>query len=604
MCGIVGVWSRTGPLAPGDREGAEAMLEAVASRGPDGRRILHAPDLALGHARLALHDPSPAGAMPFGRPGEEPLLAANATIHNAPELRALLRARGAQFRSASDCEVLAPLYEAMGPPGLARLRGPFAFALHRPQARELVLARDRFGEKPLFYVLTGDRCIFASTLQALRRALPRLSPDPESRRTFLRCGYVPGPATPYREVRAVPPGCAVLVSGDQVRVLPFASPLEAVRFEHAAEAERALDAALVDAVQARLAVERPLGVLLSGGVDSTLLLATIAAQGRQLPPCFTLGFPGLGFDERPAAALAALRLGAPHEALVYDGDPFEDLSALVRATGELLADSSWIAFAAVARAARTRVRVLLSGDGADELFLGYRRHRALALSRHVPTPLARCIAPIAPPSAARALQAFSASRPPAIYAELVGLVPWRVLAPELVPEARAAGDPLAQLLDALGTRPTAASASHADLQTYLPGDLCPKSDRGALVHGVEVLAPYLDPNLARIALGLPENRRRRGPLGKLPLRRRLARHLPSHARDSRKRGFAVPLAHWLRHHAFGSRAETLAGDLDPVFEGLLPRGAARAILIRARGGEDPLLPLAYACTVLALHASS
>jgi asparagine synthase (glutamine-hydrolysing) len=590
MCGLAGIFA-PGPSRPGEASAQlDRMLATLRARGPDGEGRYQSSLGWLGHRRLALHDPSGAGTMPFVRPALKLAWAVNGTIHNAHEL---VREHGIDsLRSRSDCEPLGALWRSLGASTFEALHGPFAIALFDEWAGKLILARDSAGEKPLFYAQVDGAIHFASTLAALMESVPTLTWNLPALRFYFRAGYVLAPETPFAEIRSLPAGHWLEADGQSVHIHAFSpkssSPPETF--------ESALDRAL----ECRLRVERPIGVLLSGGLDSALILDRANRLAKAPLPTFTLGFPGTSFDEREAARTTARTLGSPHQALAFAGDPWMLTHALVRETGELLADSSWLALANLIEQTRGHMRVLLGGEGADELLLGYRRYRALAWSAWIPPGLARTAARLSPTAATRRFfLAAGAMSPAARYAELVALTPLALFHRFVRPTEPNFEDPLSERFASLESSAALdLQASAWDFATYLPGDLLPKADRAGLRGGVEIFAPYLDPAVRAAAHALPPGERRRGPRGKLPIRRLLAERLPGLARSTKKRGFGVPLAEWIRQGDYGKFIEaTLLAHPGPLDQCLIPGSLAHA-LRAVRSGDHRAAPFLHAAVVL------
>ena len=571
------------------------MLDALSHRGPDGKGLWWRDDMALGHHRLAIHDLSAFGAQPMESDDGRHVLVINGTIHNAPELRADPACLRYRFRGRSDSEVLLPLWATHGMAMLPRLRGPFALAIWDTHEQSLVLARDRFGKKPLYWTRTADDgVLFASELRALMAAGGDRRYDRTAAAAFLRTGYVPGHGTILDGVHQLPPAGWMRVTADGRESATFREPVS--------QSSQDFEENLRHAVSIRTRTDREIGVLLSGGLDSTTIATLAARRGEHDAPLrsFTLGFDDPRFDERPAAAATAKHLGLDHHGWRFDVAPGPLLQEIVTTTGELLADSSILPTTLICRRARDHATVLLCGDGADELLIGYRRHavarwsQKLGPARH----LAAMLAPLTPGVRRRQGVAALSRDPRAALADLVGLVPHRTLRPWLHPDLRAAPDPLlASFADIDHDESGDGLASTIDLKTYLPGDLLPKIDRASMLSGVDVWSPFLDPDVAAWARAQSPNELR----GKRPLRALLRKldALPA-TLQRKKQGFGVPLLHWLREGSYGAFAADVLGDVKAPFEGVLANADAAPILDRVRHGDDALAPLAHACVVLAL----
>lgn len=606
MCGIAGEWSQDGGVDPAR---VVSMLDASRHRGPDGRGLWAHARVALGHARLAIHDLTPAGAQPLTSRDKNLVVVVNGTFHNAPELRAAEVARGYRFASRSDSEVLIPLYERLGRDLLPELRGPFALAILDRRAGSLFLARDRLGQKPLFVHRSGRGLLFASELRALLATRPDASWRPDRAAAFLQAGYVPRHETVFDGISSLPPGSFLEADGAGVRTARWWTPPRAETVTPATDATSLLEDSLAESVRLRTRTERPLGVLLSGGLDSAAMLL-LATRARGTPVrSFTLGFGSRHHDERSAARETARALQSPHASFEFDAEPGPLVRELVEDTGELLADSSWLALALLCRKIRGHATVLLAGDGGDELLLGYRRHTLAALATRLRPPFFRralaAAAPALPGVRLSRAVASLAEGPAAVLADLVGLAPRRELRDLLDPSVFPEADPLsAWYADLSPPTDGGEAAGWLDLQTYLAGDLLAKADRAAMASGLEIWSPFLDPHVVEALMRLPADVRLRANRGKAPLRSLLAPHLPPRALRRKKRGFGVPLVRWLRHGAYGDFAREVLGDTTPLFSGLLRDGDPLRLLRRMREGEDDLAPLVHACVTLALFAQT
>jgi asparagine synthase (glutamine-hydrolysing) len=544
MCGIYGMVAADGaPLRHPDD--AEGMARALAHRGPDGHARLGWPDALLGVTRLRVVDLDPRADQPFADPDGEVALACNGEIYNAAALRR--RYAGYPFRSESDVEVILPLYLERGPGGLAELDGMFAVAIVDRRAGRLVLARDRAGEKPLFTTRVGDEWWFASEIGALLGSpTVRRTLDAIALSAFLRDGYVRGPATPFLDIQKVAAGTVLTVAGRSVTAARYWDP----RADGPAE-PAALDDLLCAAVARQVRADVPLGVFASGGLDSSLL-AVLAADvvGAARLRTFAVGFPDAAYDERRFAERFAATLGTPHASVeVSDDDVPAALDALA-ATGEPIGDPAAVPTLALARAARPSVTVVLSGEGADELFGGYPtyvghrlapgwlrlppviRRAARAAIDGLPSSqgrvplefLLRRFAEAAElPVVARHLRWFANGLPP----DSVPLAGW---SPAPATAGRGADDvATAMLLDYAGP---------------LRERLLVKVDRATMRASLEARAPYLDPAVTRAALAAG-GRHVRGVRTKRLLRE-VARHrLPPFILRRRKRGLSVPVGRWL-----------------------------------------------------------
>ena len=614
MCGIAGVLHFDAERRA-DAATLDVMTDALAHRGPDGRGVHLDGPLGLGHRRLAVIDPSPAGAQPLANEDRTVWAVVNGELYGLEAQRAELEARGHRFRSRSDSELLVHLYEEHGDACVTHLRGMFAFALWDARRRRLLLGRDRFGQKPLVYRLGRRGVHFASEPKGILADpdVPR-RPDLDALRAYLTWGYVPGPACAYEGLQRLPPAHTLAVEEDGASALVRYWSLERgpkLRLETAADERRAaeaLRARLDEAVGLRLVADVPLGAFLSGGLDSSAVVGAMhalggpgpggdGAEGERALRTFTVGFAERAFDEREPARAMARHVGARHEDVVLSGASFADLERIAWAHDAPFADPSCLATFALARLARREVTVVLSGDGADELLLGYRRHLGAALAERagaLPWPagaLAR--APFGAGAAAalarlagRGDLAFELERargrpgltPAELYlARLEALSPKleaRVLGPALRDaDGRPRGaDPRAAYAALLASAPgetLAERGAHLDLLTYLPDDVLTKVDAATMAVGLECRAPFLDHPLAELAARLPADVLLRGLRGKHLLREAARERVPAPLLARPKAGFRVPLERWFR----GGLARTLRDVLlDP---GTLERGLVR-----------------------------
>jgi asparagine synthase (glutamine-hydrolysing) len=584
MCGIAGILRLDG--APADAGALARMLTALAHRGPDGEGIEAAGPGALGHRRLAIIDPA-GGRQPLLNEDGSMGLVCNGEIYNYRALRAELEGHGHRFRSASDSEVALHAYEQWGEAGVERLRGMFALAVMDWGRQRLFLARDALGIKPLLW-LQGDGFVaFASELQALRTLDGvRWRIDREALDLYLRLHHIPAPATIFAGVAKLAPGTRLTIScaggaGEPQRWWrPRFAPLAGRTAE---QWSAAAAAALDESVASHLVADVPVGAFLSGGLDSAAVVAAMAVAGVAPLRTFTIGFAEQEFDERGPAAAVAARWGAEHHHEEVRLDALELLPGLVRHFGEPFGDSSAVPAFYAARLARGSVKVVLSGDGGDELFAGYDHHRDWLrwLSPGPARRLAGALLPQAyPPPRAdvqgwlRVLAATSARERRLLWR--AELAPAGAAIPAAHASALAAGIPEHPL----------SLAQALDLQVYLPGDLLAKVDITSMMHGLEVRTPFADLRMAEFAATIPPALQA-GMVGgrwqgKLLLRRALAQRYPAAMLAGRKRGFAVPLARWFAPGGplHGALQERLLDPRSPLRSLFRPR--AISALVRAR----------------------
>lgn len=588
MCGIAGFVDYAGRTPSQDLGRlARAMADRIAYRGPDADGIwTDAPaQVALAHRRLAIVDLSAEGLQPMVSASGRYVITYNGEVYNFAALRAELAALGQTYRGHSDTEVMLAAIERWGlAEAIGRFVGMFAFALWDRETRALHLVRDRMGVKPLSYGRFGDVLLFASDLHALR-AHPAFRPDidPDAVGLFLLRNCIPGDGSIFRRVGKVPPGAIVTIAADGKETTKYYWRLADVARAGMAdpftgddrEAADALEDLLMDAVRLRLVSDVPLGVFLSGGVDSSAVAALMAKTGPRVKS-FTIGFDDDRYDEAAHARAVAAHIGADHTELKLT--PEEAMAAIPRLAAvydEPFADSSQLPTLLVSEMARRKVTVALSGDGGDELFAGYTRHlwcdaiarRSAALPNAIRKILGRTIETV-PPDRWDALAGMMSPLMPerlrqrdfgdklhkvgamlaadgagGMYRSLVSHFP----APEsILAGKRSVVDPL---FDRSGTPDfgdLTTELLYLDATTYLPDDILTKVDRASMAVSLEAREPLLDHRVVAFAWRLPLARKIRAGRGKAVLRDVLYRHVPRELIDRPKWGFAVPIGEWLR----------------------------------------------------------
>ncbi len=601
MCGIAGIVDRKG--LP-DRADLEAARDSLAHRGPDDARTYVNPcgEAALLFRRLSIIDLSAVANQPLANEDERRWIVFNGEIYNFPTLRAELERAGHRFRSHSDAEVILHGYEEWGEACVDRFVGMFAFAIWDEDARTLFAARDRLGIKPLYYQETSDGVRFASELKALV-ALPggpqRI--DQAALWHYLARGYVSPPRTIYAEARSLPPAHHLTWSASRggVRIERYWDPIAAYDRGRARldtpsmdEATEALDGLLRDAVRLRLVSDVPIGAFLSGGLDSSTVVALMAQVADSKVRTFTIGFEAREHNEAPFAKAIAAHLGTDHtELYATEQQALDFIPRLADHYDEPFADSSALPTYLVCLLARQQVTVALSGDGGDELFGGYRHYetveRRLNRARRIPGFAREWIAKAAGTSrhsrAQRALVSLPlAAQTEAFFDYFTSL--WRPmelakLAPDLPP---APGLPAGRLDDRAATHLMTFSLS--DLQRYLPDDILTKVDRASMAVSLEARVPLLDHRVVEFMVGLPDNFRVEGGRRKALLRRVLAKYVPSALIDRPKQGFGVPLDAWLRGPLRWMLDQDLSADRLRR-EGLFEPTAVRAVVDRFVRGD-------------------
>lgn len=577
MCGITGaIW--TDPKLGVDAPTLQRMTDSLRHRGPDGEgsyiaALYHAspnalyPGVALGHRRLAIIDVA-GGQQPISNEDESIWLTFNGEIYNYRDLHHRLEGSGHRFKTASDTETIVHLYEDEGADCFRSLNGMFALAIYDAPRRRLVLARDRFGKKPLYYRAEPGRLAFASEIKSLLH-LPgaEWEVDPAAIDAYLTYQYIPPPLSIYKQVRKLPPGSVLTWCDDRIEIQRYWTPdwsqESAISRQAALETLRDL---LKSSVELRLQSEVPLGAFLSGGVDSSLICAIAQSLMERPLKTFSIGFDEREFDESEHAERVAKFIGSEHHAFHVRAEAVEMLPQLVEAYDEPFADSSAIPTWSLSKLTRSEVTVALSGDGGDELFLGYERYRAVELGRWLDrAPIVKRL--LASPlwqslpsrsrqrSLVRRFKRFSESlrkSPCDRYLEWVCIFKESERAAlyrdDFLAELprRDPGDFLRTAWAASGRRDPMAAAANADLQTYLPCDLMTKVDIASMAQGLEVRQPFLDYRLVEFGSALPKAMRFRWRQPKALLQEAFGERLPPSIWGRKKMGFGVPLARWFR----------------------------------------------------------
>jgi asparagine synthase (glutamine-hydrolysing) len=572
MCGLAGVAGARG-ADPGRDAIVRRMTATMIHRGPDGEGYAFRDGCALGFRRLAIVDLA-AASPPFANEDETIWTICNGEIYNAAELRRGLEARGHRLRTAVDTEVIPHLFEEHGPGMVHHLDGMFAFAVWDESRRTLVLGRDRAGEKPLFYWHGPEEFVFASELRALlaHPRMPRVV-DPAALRRYLTHGFSPAPDTPLHGIRKLPAAHLCLLKDGSLRVERYwdlADHFGAAGHgggKTAGELAEELDGRIALAVRRRSRSDVPVGVFLSGGLDSASVLAYQTEQSGPGVPAFSLGHDRADFDEARFAARTARCFDADyHQLILGRADLEEGLRRIGEGMDEPLGDASTIPTHLLARFARRKVKVVLSGEGADELFAGYptyaghryaeRFRRLPALLRRAARGLGGLLAPVSMGNVgldylfSRFLAGAEMERIERHHEWFGGLSPRRhadVIAPRLVEGL--GGDDALQAAHA-GLRGKRfpdhlAELLYTDFTMYLQDDLLTKVDRATMLASLEARAPFLDHRLAEFVAGLPSNLKLRGITGKAILREAVGRRLPREILVRRKRGFNIPFSRWV-----------------------------------------------------------
>jgi asparagine synthase (glutamine-hydrolysing) len=565
MCGIVGSVVFSGHQTVDERV-LERMTAALRHRGPDAGGVWVRGCAGLGARRLAVIDLSARGEQPMANEDESVHIAFNGEVYNFASIRRELQQEGHRFRSDTDTETVLHLYEQEGPDCVKRLRGMFAFAIWDEPRRTLLLARDRLGKKPLFYFMDDRRLVFASEPKAMLQddSVPA-TPDLEAIHHYLTYGVVPGPWSAFAGFQKLPPAHYLVLRDGRANLhrywalayLPKRAASEAALAEE-------LSALLEEAVGLRMISDVPLGALLSGGLDSSVVVAMMRKHSSGLIRTFSIGFDDREYNELPQARLVAERFETEHHELVVRPEATKLLPRLAWYHDEPFGDSSALPSFVVSELARRTVTVALTGDGGDESFLGYDRYLATAIAERLDRlpPVARAalarVAKALPhigqrstvPRIARLAAALPLAPRDRYFQWLTGDDGWKneLYSPAFAEANRSRNS--MSLLSAAYDQSDAPSfveqTAHVDLVRYLPDDLLVKMDIASMAHSLEVRSPLLDHVLVEFAASLPVDMKLRGTVRKYLVRRIMGDVLPADVLRQPKRGFGVPIERWFR----------------------------------------------------------
>jgi asparagine synthase (glutamine-hydrolysing) len=591
MCGIAGMIGREGETVTAEQ--VRRMTDTIVHRGPDDEGIFAQRNVGLGMRRLSIIDLS-GGRQPIYNEDRTVTVVFNGEIYNFPELRKDLESRGHQFYTHSDTEVIVHLYEEMGAGCITQLRGMFAIVLYDAKRNSILLARDRLGKKPLYYALREGRLYFGSEIKAMLAVAPELATvDPEGVLQFFYFGYIPDPQSAFRDIRKLPPGHLAEYKDGRIQAREYWD-VPAYGVNDPGSDEACLDEMerrLAEAVRIRLISDVPLGALLSGGVDSSIVVALMARESSGPVKTFSIGFRKADFNETEYASLVASRFGTDHHQLIVDPDITDTLNHLTGMMEEPFGDSSMIPTYCVSQLARQHVTVALSGDGGDELFAGYdryivnwRRRRydfvpgwAGKIYRNHMYPLLpstvtgrKLLWNITLSSRDRYLDGVSYL--PALHRER------NLFSDDFVATAGHWIDPFRRFERYYDEAPATDQLSrllYLDTKTYLTADILTKVDRMSMATSLEMRCPILDHKFVEWVAGLPVKYKFRDGTRKF-LFKKLAERLgvPSELLHRRKQGFSLPLVHWMRNEL---KAELLPILLEPR---TLQRGYFKAEAIR------------------------
>lgn len=595
MCGIAGMVMND-PTAAADQAAVQRMTDALTHRGPDSGGVWASRNAALGARRLRVLDLA-AGEQPLATPDGRYVIVYNGEVYNHREVRVDLEQKGVAFTSNCDTETVLAAYAAWGTKCLARFNGMFAFAIHDTLENTLFVARDRLGVKPLFYSQTAEAFVFASELDALMRSqLPPRDIDRGSLADYLRYLYVPAPDTIYRGVSKLLPGEFIFLEKGRAEVHRWWSPRVNIdptwTLDSAAERFREL---LFDSVRLRLLSDVPLGAFLSGGVDSSCVVAAMAGHAARVKT-FSIGFDDAEANELPYAREVAARFGADHTEEIVRPDAVALLPQLIRHFGEPFADSSAIPAWYVSRLARGHVTVALSGDGGDELFAGYdwtRMDRLVGRYRRVPGGIRRLVDLVLkglPESErTRKLSRFSADSfltPLESFRRRQTCFSARELDELLLGGTTTTRDRFAELAAPEDSTTGDDWMLLHDLLMYLPDDILTKVDRMSMAHALEARVPLLDYRLVEFAMTVPFHLKAAHGVTKRVMKHACGDLLPESVMRQRKRGFAIPIHKWFRGPLREVFHDTVLGESARSREYLDTKVAAKLFERHTMRGEN------------------
>jgi asparagine synthase (glutamine-hydrolysing) len=589
MCGIAGIVGAADDRWI-DRALIHQMCQTIVHRGPDDEGWIVKQGAGLGMRRLSVIDLA-GGHQPIFSEDRKVWVVFNGEIYNFRELRKELEDRGHQFESHTDTEVIAHLYEDFGADCVHRLRGMFAFALFDERHRRLLLARDRLGKKPLHYAVAGGRLFFGSEIKAILAAAPELSAtDPQALLQYFYFGYIPDPATAFTAIKKLSPGHLLEFENGALRIRRYWDLPKYSTHSPSSEQEciEQLEKQLDEAVRIRLIADVPLGALLSGGIDSSTVVALMARASSRPVKTFSIGFRQADFNEADHARIVAERFRTEHHELFLEPKVVETVDSLSRGLEEPFGDSSMLPTYYVSRLARERVTVALSGDGGDEIFAGYDRYRIHARRgkfNKLPAAMGRFYRRHLFPKLPRGFRGrrliYNLSLPPRErYVDMISFLPgWErdnpLLSRSFRESTRNTEDPqeiMFRHFEQADAYDDLSRIQYLDTKTYLAEDILTKVDRMSMATSLEVRSPFLDHVLVEWASGLAPAWKLRGDQQKYVLRK-LAERLgvPASILSLPKRGFAVPLVHWMRNEMREFILTTLTeprtlqrGYLDPV----------------------------------------
>ena len=600
MCGIAGILNPES--SPADQSTIQEMTRLMTHRGPDAEGYFLKDNVALGHRRLKIIDLE-GGIQPLFNEDHSVVVVYNGEIFNFQEVKAVLEAKGHTFRTHSDTEVIVHAYEEFGVDCPVHFRGMFAFAIYDIPRKRLFLARDRLGIKPLYYHYDGERLLFASEIKPILKAMGN---RPEVERGlidfYVSVGYVPGAQTLFKGIRRVLPGHTLLHDNNGIKLGQFwdIASLPMLRISDR-EAEEQLEHLLLESVRLRLMSEVPLGAFLSGGVDSSAIVACMSRMMPEPVKTFTVGYN----DDPSSSELEYARVVAKsfntdhHEFILESGDFFASLDTLLEHAEEPIVESAAIALYQLSKLAREHVTVILSGEGGDEILAGYPLYRKMQIIDRM-----NAVARMMPDVLCRRMGGMFKSEKILKYVDWVGtpiaqrywgisndvtpsLKP-RMYRADFLPEVgNAVAEHFEKLFNTLEQGTDLRRMSYVDLKTWLPDDLLIKADKMTMACSLELRVPMLDHHLLEFATALPDHLRRNGGQGKYLLKKLMERYLPREIIYRKKQGFPVPIAIWFRGPLYERVCEILL-DSRTLSRGYFEPDYIRHVIQRHRAGAEDL----------------
>jgi asparagine synthase (glutamine-hydrolysing) len=564
MCGIAG-FINTGTDERIEAATIQRMCSAILHRGPDDEGIFVKDGVGLGMRRLSVIDLE-GGHQPVFNEDLSVWVVFNGEIYNFPQLRSDLESRGHRLSTHTDTEVIVHLYEEMGRDCVHQLRGMFAFALYDERRHKLLIARDRLGQKPLHYAFDDKRFLFGSEIKSILAVAPELAEvDRQGLRQYVQFGYIPDPATAFSAIKKLPPGHLLEVERGKLSISQYWDLPEYGTLSPASEEEclEQLEHRLGEAVKMRLLADVPLGAFLSGGADSSTIVALMARFSARPVKTFSIGFRQKDFDETPYARLVAQKFGTEHHELILEPDVLSSVETLTHSLEEPFGDASALPTYYVSCLARQHVTVALSGDAGDEIFAGYDRYRVCLRDRSFPwLPIwmrslyRKHIHQMVPRSIPGRSFSYSVSLPwQERYLEDISFRPLQrqmaLFVDDFITPAKGEADPFGLFRGYIESAPAHDPLSrllYLDSKTYLPADILTKVDRMSMLTSLEARSPMVDHVFLEWATGLTSEWKMRGGKQKYILRK-LAERLgvPREALYRPKQGFALPLVHWTRN---------------------------------------------------------